>query len=81
MRNVRPERNTVPKTVSVDCRLWDGVSGRTEPDALSVDIDVDTQERRKAGRKEQVETRDPAADDGALLQALLRELPARRNNR
>lgn len=79
MRNVRPERNTVSRTVSVECRLWDGMNGRTEANPLSVDINVDAQERCQAGREEQVETRDPAADDSALLQPLLRELPVSGN--
>ena len=72
-RNVIPETKTV-QLMSVIRALRDRHQ-RTEADALPVDIDVNPQERRQAGRQEQVEAGDPATDDRALVKPLLCELP------
>lgn len=49
----------------------------TEPDSLAERIDVDPEERGQARGKQQIEARDPSANNGALLQTLLCELATR----
>ena len=54
---------------------------RTEANAVPEHIHVYAEEGCQASREQQVEARHPAADDGALLQALLSELSADETSR
>ena len=41
---------------------------------MSIDVDIDAQQWSQACRKKEIETGDPSADDGALVETLLCEL-------
>ena len=53
---------------------WTSRRALTEPDTLTININIDTEEGRQACREQEVETGDPATDDSTFLETLLSKL-------
>ena len=70
-RKTRNEHCEVAMSLTSSRQKWHRL---TERDTLAVDVDKDTQERSEARRQQEIEARDPAADNGTLFKTLLSKL-------